>query len=174
MMSSAPDVCEHKLERASDTWLILACDGVWDVLSDQQVCDVVKHHASAKSAAEVSQGVPCQSTLRSRATLILAVIRANPFESIVHCLRCRPCVSKRTAVAAPTTSLAALCSLQTRRRIPIQAAEPRVKTAPMWRWHSNGRLFRAPRWRPLCTRHSTLRMHIRTRANLTNCERLVL
>ena len=55
MMSSAPDVCEHKLERASDTWLILACDGVWDVLSDQQVCDVVKHHASAKSAAEVSQ-----------------------------------------------------------------------------------------------------------------------
>ena len=58
MMSAAPDVCEHKLERTRDTWLILACDGVWDVLSDQQVCEVVKQHASAKSAAEVSQWVP--------------------------------------------------------------------------------------------------------------------
>jgi serine/threonine protein phosphatase PrpC len=79
VMSSAPDVCEHKLERASDTWLILACDGVWDVLSDQQVCDVVKHHASAKSAAEVSQGVPCQSTLRSRAHADPCCDQSKPF-----------------------------------------------------------------------------------------------
>ena len=104
MMSSQPDVCQHALEHTKDAWLIVACDGVWDVLLDQQACDIVLQHTTAKSAAEV-----CAPVARVHASF-----NAYPMPSVSHChVRCRLCASKRTAVVALITSLAALSSSHT-------------------------------------------------------------
>lgn len=51
-VSSEPEIQQHKLND-NDDWLILATDGVWDVLSSQAVCDICMHTQDCKKAAEI-------------------------------------------------------------------------------------------------------------------------
>jgi len=41
--------------KPTDTHLVLACDGLWDVMEDQEVVNVIKEHAteSAQKIAEI-------------------------------------------------------------------------------------------------------------------------
>lgn len=51
-------------ENAEDTILVLACDGVWDVLSDQQVCEIADRHVDAQEAAKIitEKAIECGSS----------------------------------------------------------------------------------------------------------------
>lgn len=51
ILSNVPDTSATRIHE-EDLFMVLACDGVWDVLSDQQVCDIVlEHWADAAAAA---------------------------------------------------------------------------------------------------------------------------
>jgi serine/threonine protein phosphatase PrpC len=51
LLSAEPTTMQRPISTA-DRFLILACDGVWDVLSGQQACD------SVRAALEESEGDP--------------------------------------------------------------------------------------------------------------------
>ncbi|AWU73404.1 uncharacterized protein C5L36_0A00180 [Pichia kudriavzevii] len=51
-----PDVLEHKLDTLKDEFIVLACDGIWDCLSSQQVIDFVRRYIKEKkSLIEISE-----------------------------------------------------------------------------------------------------------------------
>ncbi|CCC71762.1 hypothetical protein NCAS_0I00940 [Naumovozyma castellii] len=46
-VTAEPDVVMHKIDYKKDEFLILACDGIWDVYSNKQLCKFVKFHLTA-------------------------------------------------------------------------------------------------------------------------------
>lgn len=52
LLSAVPELSERRLSR-DDRFVILACDGVWDVLSDGRACEVV-----AEALARAERGGP--------------------------------------------------------------------------------------------------------------------
>ena len=50
ILSNAPDTSVTRVLE-TDLFLVLACDGVWDVLTDQQACDLVLQHWGDAAAA---------------------------------------------------------------------------------------------------------------------------
>ena len=58
-ISGRPYTCEVVLDRTTDSFLILACDGLWDVCSDQMACDLIADVEDPQVAAEklVSYGL---------------------------------------------------------------------------------------------------------------------
>ena len=44
IITAEPDVIEQRLVPA-DEFMVLACDGVWDVMSNAEVCDYVRRRA---------------------------------------------------------------------------------------------------------------------------------
>ncbi|GMM28436.1 type 2C protein phosphatase [Martiniozyma asiatica (nom. inval.)] len=43
-VTALPDVLEHPLDTNSDEFIVLACDGIWDCLTSQQVVDFVRRY----------------------------------------------------------------------------------------------------------------------------------
>jgi len=41
MISSTPDIISERIT-VEDEFIVLACDGIWDVMSNQDVCDFVR------------------------------------------------------------------------------------------------------------------------------------
>jgi protein phosphatase 2C family protein 2/3 len=55
-VTALPDVLEHKLDTNSDEFIVLACDGIWDCLTSQQVVDFVRRYIKEnKSLIEISE-----------------------------------------------------------------------------------------------------------------------
>jgi len=50
ILSNVPDTSATRLQE-DDLFFVIACDGVWDVLSDTQVCDIVLEHWGDAAAA---------------------------------------------------------------------------------------------------------------------------
>jgi len=53
ILSNVPEVSAHKLQE-DDLFVVLACDGVWDVLSDQQAVDLALQHWGRPADAAAS------------------------------------------------------------------------------------------------------------------------
>lgn len=43
LVSPEPDISDLDRDVASDEFLVLACDGIWDVMTNEDVCDFVRH-----------------------------------------------------------------------------------------------------------------------------------
>lgn len=55
-VTALPDVLEHKLDTNCDEFIVLACDGIWDCLTSQQVIDFVRRYVKEnKSLIEISE-----------------------------------------------------------------------------------------------------------------------
>jgi len=53
ILANTPETSVHKLQ-PEDLFVVLACDGVWDVMRDQQACDLVLSHWGDPAAAAAS------------------------------------------------------------------------------------------------------------------------
>lgn len=58
IVSAAPDVISRDLTPEVE-FLVLACDGIWDVLSNQEVVDFCRDRLAAGSEPEMVGCMPC-------------------------------------------------------------------------------------------------------------------
>lgn len=49
-VTALPDVLEHDLNTLNDEFIVLACDGIWDCLTSQQVVDFVRRYIKEKKS----------------------------------------------------------------------------------------------------------------------------
>lgn len=54
MITSEPDICREKL-RPEDEFMLIACDGVWDVMSNQEAIDFVRERLTANPERKLSE-----------------------------------------------------------------------------------------------------------------------
>ena len=43
MISPQPDIRTLEIDPDKDSWMILACDGIWNFMSSQEVVDYIQH-----------------------------------------------------------------------------------------------------------------------------------
>ncbi len=55
MITSLPDVLHLEIDPARDKFMVLACDGIWNFMSSQEVCDYVSERLSSSNYAKLSQ-----------------------------------------------------------------------------------------------------------------------
>lgn len=51
LVSAVPEIHTYEINPSDDRFLILACDGIWDVISDEEAVQVCSEHSSAGAAA---------------------------------------------------------------------------------------------------------------------------
>ena len=78
LLSSTPCVAERPIS-PSDRFVILACDGVWDVLSDAQACDSVRAalaqpHGTPDEAARTLVGDAYNAGSEDNISVLVAVL----------------------------------------------------------------------------------------------------
>ena len=81
LLSPVPTTAERPLSR-EDRFVILACDGVWDVLSNQQACDCVKaalsqQNATPDEAARCLVGAAYNAGSEDNISALVAVLRQS-------------------------------------------------------------------------------------------------
>lgn len=54
IISATPDIVEHQIV-AGDEFIVLGCDGVWDVKSNEEVCSFIKNRLAKEPNAQVSK-----------------------------------------------------------------------------------------------------------------------
>jgi len=79
ILSNNPEVAVHKLQ-AEDLFIVVACDGVWDVLTDQDCVDLVLNHwgdPAAASAAVVRKALSSGSGDNLTAQVVMFAWKAE-------------------------------------------------------------------------------------------------
>ena len=73
LIVAQPDLAKRTLD-GSEAFLIVACDGVWDVFSDQQACDFVAGLLAKPSSANVAEQLAKQAHAKGSTDNISAVV----------------------------------------------------------------------------------------------------
>ncbi len=74
-VTGEPYVATVELQ-AEDTHLVLACDGLWDVMSDQDVCDIIRDMPEETSCLNVAKHLISKAiTLRTSDNITVVVIK---------------------------------------------------------------------------------------------------
>jgi len=79
-VNAVPELTRIRLDPSHDRFLILASDGLWDFLSDQQACNVVSHHL-AKGDEQGAAAALVEQALRvaaSECEMTLSELKALP------------------------------------------------------------------------------------------------
>ncbi|PRP83286.1 protein phosphatase 2C-related protein [Planoprotostelium fungivorum] len=69
------------LLKPEDAFLIMACDGLWDVCTHQKAVDIVLEHATEKSSALAQRLVNYALENNTKDNLSVIVVKINPFET---------------------------------------------------------------------------------------------
>jgi protein phosphatase 1G len=93
MITSLPDVLKHEIDIKRDTFMVLACDGIWNFMSSQEVCDYISERLSAnyKNLSQICEelfmhclapdsdgdGTGCDN-------MTCVIVTFNPFKSSVY------------------------------------------------------------------------------------------
>lgn len=51
LVSAEPEITQVALDVHSDSCVILACDGLWDVVSSQEACDIASQYDNPQAAS---------------------------------------------------------------------------------------------------------------------------
>ena len=74
-MSPAPEVYIEERKPEEDEFLVLACDGIWDVMSNEDLCQFVQHQLTiTDDLAKVSASVVDYCLFK----VLIFFIRASP------------------------------------------------------------------------------------------------
>lgn len=58
MVSPEPDVYSEERKPEEDEFLVLACDGIWDVMNNEDLCQFINHEMSfTEDLSEVATAV---------------------------------------------------------------------------------------------------------------------
>jgi hypothetical protein len=55
MITSLPDIVHLEIDPARDKFMVLACDGIWNFMSSQEVCDYVDERLKSANYSRLSQ-----------------------------------------------------------------------------------------------------------------------
>ncbi|SCU85106.1 LANO_0C03356g1_1 [Lachancea nothofagi CBS 11611] len=62
----------------TDQFLIIACDGLWDVVEDQEACDMIKKIGDANEAAKTLVRMALEKGTTDNVTVMVVVFDSNP------------------------------------------------------------------------------------------------
>ena len=54
MISPQPDIRTHEIDPEKDSWMILACDGIWNFMSSQEVVDYIQQKIGSTPSDKLS------------------------------------------------------------------------------------------------------------------------
>ncbi|GAB4815687.1 hypothetical protein N2152v2_002733 [Parachlorella kessleri] len=97
LVTATPDVAQHRLQ-PGDSFIVLASDGLWDVLTDGEACEVVSRHLR-QHVHVAPAGAPALPG-RSGAPALDPRLATSAAEALVHTALSRGTMDNVTAVVA--------------------------------------------------------------------------
>ena len=107
MITAEPDVTTHALEQG-DEFIVIACDGVWDCMTNQQVCDFVKERLLSMPLDKIAEDildhwcVGCYAALRGMLCCVAVATHPGPNLAASHVA---PCATLHGVILASLLSI---------------------------------------------------------------------
>lgn len=109
-VTAVPEIKQRRI-RADDEWLILASDGVWDVMSNQEACDVIRNAKDGKEAALMLTSQSFDKGSQDNITSLVIDLRRHLSAAAPPVFkRSLPFTSSSAAASATATSITPLSS----------------------------------------------------------------
>ena len=84
MISPQPDIRTLEIDPDKDSWMILACDGIWNFMSSQEVVDYVQQKIQVTPHNKLSS--ICEEVSSGQSSQVKQNIHFQLFQLFEHCL----------------------------------------------------------------------------------------